>query len=171
MVQSQKISPVAGTINCSYLTTSLTRELPCLVQPKTTGQRDPAKAFASICDCSQEQPVGLAEASAPSSLGVCSLCPIPVLFFSSQVYLLRAVPRNLLYAILYLGLFPGNCSFIPVTTLKEKCTNSSCYQHPLELLLLSFSHPVLLPFRFPIFSQELTLFKRCFLWLVVKNQY
>lgn len=49
-----------------------------------------------------------------------------------------------LYPILHLSLFPGHCLFIPVVTLEENCLSSSCYQHPLELLLLFFLHPVLL---------------------------
>ena len=77
MVQSQKVSPVAGSVSCSYFTACLTRELRCLWAAEGwSGERDKTKAFAPPCDCSDERPVGLAKASAASAALVgFSLCP------------------------------------------------------------------------------------------------
>ena len=50
--------------------------------------------------------------------------------------------------IFHLKISPGSCPFIPVMSLRE-----DCIVVPLELLLLSFLHPVLFPFSFPMSSQ------------------
>lgn len=50
--------------------------------------------------------------------------------------------------IFHLKMSPGSCPFIPVIALRE-----DCIVVPLELLLLSFLHPVLFPFSFPMSCQ------------------
>lgn len=146
-MQSQKVSLVAGSVSCSYFTASLTRELPCLWAAEGwTGERDKTKAFASPWDYSDELPVGLAKASAASAALVgFFLCPVSPPHFLTGVSSESSHQRNFIF---HLKLFPWNCPFISVIALRKVCIVV-----PLELLLLSFLHPVLFAFSFPIFSQ------------------
>lgn len=127
VMQSQKISPVAGAVSCSFLTASLTRELPCL----GTG-----RGFICILPVSLLLPL-----------------PSPAFPISLWVYLLRALPSQ-----------PSVCHLPPLSASRNlpiysgdsthrKLYSNSCYQNPLELLLLSFLHPVL-PFNFLIFPSN-----------------
>lgn len=137
----------AVSISCSYFTASLTIDK-CLIcgQPKAGLEKSTkTKALASTWGYSREHPVGLAEAPAASAAWVgFSLCPISPHFF--QVLSPESSHQETI--IFRLKISPGSCAFIPVMSLRE-----DCIVVPLELLLLSFLHPILFPFSFPMSSQ------------------
>lgn len=108
------------------------------------------KAIASVWDCSNEHPVGLAEASAVSSLWVrVSLCPVLPTAVPYGYILWEHFPAILLCAISHFCLLPGTCPFIPVIALKENCIvvhatktprNSFSCPFCIQFFLLTFSH-------------------------------
>ena len=137
----------AVSISCSYFTASLTIDK-CLIcgQPK-----------AGLEKSTKQRPLPLLGATFRSTLWSWLRLQLhPQLELASPSAQSHLISFQVLSPesshqetiIFHLKISPGSCPFIPVMSLRE-----DCIVVPLELLLLSFLHPVLFPFSFPMSSQ------------------